>query len=371
MINTNNLIKESILLAGSLLKELTNNSDFDNKLKLAFGDNIETDLLKKTWIVGDFNFPEIEIVNSSEINYANGAYAKATNKIYLAQEFLLANINNLDAVTDVVLEEYGHYIDSQLNDVDTPGDEGAIFAALVRGEELNKSELQQLRNEDDSAVVVLEGESVAIEQNETGTTIRVNVASDGTQANGESSISWAEISADGTYIIFSSLADNLVENDTNGKEDVFVHNRQTGVTERVSVASDDSEGNAESDYYTPGSPISEDGRYIIFHSLADNLVENDTNNTRDIFVHDRQTGVTERVSVSSNGTQANEESHWGSISADGKYAIFFSYADNLVENDTNGMGDIFLRDIQTGITERVSVKSDGTQTNNNSFERKL
>lgn len=164
MLNIDNVIEEAILLAGSLLKELTNDLDFENKLKLAFGNDIETDVLKETLGRGQLDFPDIEIVNSADINNANGAYAKATNKIYLAQEFLSVNRNNINEIASVILEEYGHFADSQLNNTDAPGDEGAIFAALVRGKELNKSELQQLRHEDDTAVVVLDGKDVEIEQ---------------------------------------------------------------------------------------------------------------------------------------------------------------------------------------------------------------
>ena len=166
MLNSNNLIQKSTLLAGSLIKELTSDINFENKLKLSFGNDIQTDILKETWKLGQFDFPEVEIVSSADINNANGAYAKATNKIYLAQEFLYVNRNNTSAIVSVILEEYGHYLDSKLNTTDTPGDEGAIFAAVVQGEELSNSELQHLKQEDDTAVVVLDGESVAIEKND-------------------------------------------------------------------------------------------------------------------------------------------------------------------------------------------------------------
>lgn len=86
------------------------------------------------------------------------------DKIYLAKEFLLANESDTEAIAKVIIEEYGHYIDSQINSSDTPGDEGAIFAALVLGEELGEDRLQKLKEEDDSAVVTIDGEKVAIEQ---------------------------------------------------------------------------------------------------------------------------------------------------------------------------------------------------------------
>ena len=130
-------------------------------------------------------------------------------------------------------------------------------------------------------------------------------------------------------------------------------------TERVSVDSLGTAGNSFS-YY---ASISSDGRHVAFESMASNLVPGDTNLVRDIFVHDRQTGVTDRVSVDSLGTQGNEISWSSSISTDGRYVAFCSDASNLVPGDTNGAADIFVHDRQTSVTERVSVDSLGTQGN--------
>jgi hypothetical protein len=172
----------------------------------------------------------------------------------------------------------------------------------------------------------------------TGTTTRVSVASDGTQGDG-GSLS-ATISADGRYVAFWSVAGNLVSGDTNGKRDVFVHDRQTGQTTRVSVASDGGQGNSSSQ----DSSISADGRYVAFDSNAHNLVPDDTNYSYDVFVHDCQTGQTSRVSVASDGTQGNRYSTDPSISADGRHVAFDSRASNLVPGDTNENEDIFVHD---------------------------
>ncbi len=203
----------------------------------------------------------------------------------------------------------------------------------------------------------------------TGQTTRVSVASDGTQGNRDS---WSpSISADGRYVAFYSYASNLVSNDTNDYcslpthcADVFVHDRVTGQTTRVSVASDGTQGNSRSDFPS----ISADGRYVAFESVASNLVGNDTNNKDDIFVHDRVTGQTTRVSIASDGTQGNDLSSYSSISGDGRYVAFSSNANNLVSNDTNNIGDTFVHDRMTGQTTRVSVASDGSQGNRGSFE---
>jgi hypothetical protein len=201
-------------------------------------------------------------------------------------------------------------------------------------------------------------DDIFIYDRQSGQIKRVSVASDGSQSNNSS---WySSISAEGRYVAFSSLASNLVSGDTNGAEDVFVHDRQNGQTERISVASDGSEANNHSDYPS----ISADGRYVAFESRASNLVSGDTNGAEDVFIHDRQSGQTERVSVASDGTQGNN--YWSiypSISFDGRYVAFASNASNLVNGDTNGNVDVFVHDRQSGQTERVSVASDGTQGN--------
>jgi len=199
---------------------------------------------------------------------------------------------------------------------------------------------------------------IFVHDRQTGSTARVSLASDGSQGNESSG--GPSISADGRYVAFSSTASNLVSGDTNGDVDIFVHDRQTGVTKRVSLASDGSQGNSGS--FAP-STISADGRYVAFYSGASNLVSGDTNGYSDVFVHDRQTGSTARVSLASDGSQGNDGSWSPSISADGRYVAFVSNASNLVSGDTNENWEVFVHDRQTGSTQRVSVASDGSQGN--------
>ncbi len=199
---------------------------------------------------------------------------------------------------------------------------------------------------------------------QTGQTTRVSVNSSGQEANDASS--QAAIAADGHYVAFLSWADNLVSDDTNNNSDIFVHDRQTGQTTRVSVSSTGQEGDGRS--YEPA--ISADGRYVAFVSHATNLVNGDTNGYDDVFVHNRDTGETTRVSIGPGGAQANN--HCGefgapAISADGRYVAFASRATTLVISDTNGAtADVFLRDRDTGETTIVSVNSAGQQGNSDS-----
>ena len=198
----------------------------------------------------------------------------------------------------------------------------------------------------------------------TGTTERVSVSTGGAQGDGDSSYGYTpSISADGRYVAFSSLATTLVAGDVNGFADVFVHDRQTGTTELVSVATGGAQGNNDS----VAPSISGDGRYVAFESLASNLVGGDTNGTWDVFVRDRLTGTTERASVATGGTQAAGGNYWPAISSDGRYVAFQSYAANLVTGDTNGFADVFVRDRVAGTTERESVSTGGAQGDNVTF----
>ncbi|MCP4770621.1 MAG: calcium-binding protein [Planctomycetes bacterium] len=189
----------------------------------------------------------------------------------------------------------------------------------------------------------------------TGTPVRVSLDSTGAEANGDSRK--PDMSADGQIIVFHSYASNLVANDTNGLADIFAHDRLSGITTRVSVSSSGAQGNSSSSECA----ISGDGRYVVFASNSSNLVSGDTNGINDVFLHDRQTGNTSRVSVDSSGTEANHSSGQPVISADGTTIGFASDASNLVANDTNGNYDIFVHEPATGQTNRVSLKSGGAQ----------
>ena len=199
-------------------------------------------------------------------------------------------------------------------------------------------------------------EDIFLRDTQSGQTTRISVGSGGTQADGGSF--YPAISADGRFIAFMSDATNLVSGDTNGLTDIFLYDRQTGTTTRVSVSSNGQQADNISDSYVS---ISGDGRFVTFNSEATNLVDGDTNGLSDVFVHDRQIGLTERVSLDSNDAQANAGSFNPAISADGRFVAFSSSATNLVSADTNSHSDIFVRDRQTGVTTRISVNSSGVE----------
>jgi Ca2+-binding RTX toxin-like protein len=195
------------------------------------------------------------------------------------------------------------------------------------------------------------------------TTTRVSFDSAGNQGNRSSYT--PSISADGRFVAFYSGASNIVPGDTNNRDDIFVRDRLTNTTTRVSVDSAGNQDNGTSFFYAPS--ISADGRFVAFYSQASNLVPGDTNNTFDIFVRDTLTNTTTRVSVDSAGNQANRKSEGASISADGRFVAFQSDASNIVPGDTNIRRDIFVRDTLTNTTTGVSVDSAGNPANNGSY----
>lgn len=198
-----------------------------------------------------------------------------------------------------------------------------------------------------------------------GTLERVSISNTEVQGNGESHNGVA-MSPDGRFLAFWSDSTNLVPGDTNNRGDIFVRDRLEGTTQRVSVGS----GGVQADATSSDTAISGDGRFIAFKSYATNLAGLDHSAAQfsDIYVHDRETGQTERVSVSSDGEDGIVNSYRPAISGDGRYVAFDSEATNLVPADTNGFGhDVFVHDRATGRTEQVSVNSAGIQANDSSY----
>jgi hypothetical protein len=252
-----------------------------------------------------------------------------------------------------------------------------------------------------------------------GTTERVSLTSAGTQANGGSFN--ADTSATGQYVVFMSFATDLVAGDSNGLTDVFIRDRTNGTTQLISIGLAGAGGNGISGY----PRISPDGELVVFRSIADNLVANDTNGVYDCFIQNVATGArtrlltstgdefnadceeavisngtrrvaleseatnivpgdtngtsdifvvtgsnnsVQRVSVSSGGVEGNGNSLQPSVSDSGLFIAFTSFANNLVLSDTNNVADIFVHNLATGNTRRVSVTSSGEAANGQSIQ---
>lgn len=190
-------------------------------------------------------------------------------------------------------------------------------------------------------------------------------ANPGVPSNGDSSA--PDISRDGRYVAFESFATNLYtsESSTNSVSDIFLHDSSTGVIEKISLSSQEHEGNAGS--YLPS--VSADGRYVAFHSAATNLVTTDTNAKDDVFLRDRTLGTTSRISVSSQGAQGNGHSSHADLDDSGRLITYQSLATNLVANDSNGVSDVFVRKEGQGSgTTRVSLTGTATQGNGRATE---
>ena len=204
------------------------------------------------------------------------------------------------------------------------------------------------------AVAALSIASSAVAQQ----TQRISVGYDGSEANGRSY--FPVISGNGRYVSYLSEANNLVANDLNGVGDVFLWDRRTGTTSRVSLG----EGGVESNGESSAGAISRSGRYLAFETTATNIVAADGDPQQDVILLDRNSGSLELISVAIGGGGSNAACYATFVSDNGRYVIFESTASNLVENDLNGERDVFLRDRRRGVTERISVSSAGVEADN-------
>jgi len=199
----------------------------------------------------------------------------------------------------------------------------------------------------------------------TGITSPLTRTTDGGMPDGSSYD--PSLSGDGRYVAFRSVATNLVAGDTNQRSDVFVTDTATGAITRESVST----SGTEADHHSFAPAISADGRYLAFESFAGNLVTGDLNRRSDVFRRHRQSGRMERVSVAFQDPEADQSSYSSSISADGRFVAFDSWASNLTGDDRNRWSDVFVRDMVLDVTTLVSVGRDGAKADNSSFNPSL
>ena len=198
---------------------------------------------------------------------------------------------------------------------------------------------------------------------------RVSVSSSGAEADGPA-VGLPMLNADGRFAVFASHATNLVPGDTNDEADLFVRDRATGVTTRINVDAKGAQAEEGVEYvyrYPNGRTISADGRFVTFASYASTLVPGDPPDpvpTTHAYVVDRDTGTVERVSVNAEGQPGDGDSYQPSLSADGRFVSFTSGATNLVPGDYGADGDVFVRDRSLGRTERASAWSSGAESTN-------
>lgn len=195
--------------------------------------------------------------------------------------------------------------------------------------------------------------AVAVELRSPALVERTSVGVSGEDS--DSSSGRPDMSADGRFVAFDSYAGNIVAGDVNGQQDVFVRDRRTGVTGLVSVASDGTQG----DRFSSNPSVSGDGRFVAFESSASNLVAGDSGTSGDVFLHDRETGSTVRLSQTPAGATPNGMSSDPVVSADGRFVAFSSWASDLVAGDVNGVGDVFVYDVAAGTLALGSLGAGG------------
>lgn len=200
-----------------------------------------------------------------------------------------------------------------------------------------------------------EFQDVFLHDRATGVTRLVSLTPAGASGNGPSVA--PHLSADGRVLVFVSAAPDLVEGDGNGALDVFVTEVGSGVIQRVTRGH--AGGDADGPSHQPR--VSADGRYVVFSSTATNLVAGDTNGTSDVFLFDRVSGATELLTRGADGSGANGPSNAPDVSADGSVVVFHSGASNLGPADENGRRDVYRLDRGSGEITRVSIPGDGIE----------
>jgi subtilisin family serine protease/Tol biopolymer transport system component len=266
----------------------------------------------------------------------------------------LPELDAVGAVVEATLPPPGFVLISRDPD-GTPADRNAE-EARVSGDgryTVFVSESDRLVAEGDTNFV----RDVFLRDRDTGVVRRISDASPLHQANADSR--GPSIAADGRRVAFESRATNLVPGDDNGVEDVFVRDLVSGGLRRVSESAAGRPANRGSD----SAFLAAGGRFVAFTSAADNLVAGDDNGARDVFVKDLESGAVECASRSRVGVFGEAESGGGVLSADGRYVVFTSFAGNLVDRDGNAFADVYLLDRLTGEIELVSANAKGLAGN--------
>ena len=330
-------------------------------------DNYNTDIFIRDFVENTISL--VSVGNGSVVANGNSQNADISG----GGRYVVFESNADNLVPENVLEDSGGYNDIFFKDLETNTTQRISLA--YNGYQANDDSYDpQISN--NGRYVVFESDADNLVPDDTigntdifirdlfeGTIERVSLTADNTETYSNSYN--PSVSADGRYVVFESSGSDFAANDTNGyyNTDIFVRDLVEDTTQTVSMAIDGFSGNSSSD----DASISTNGRYVVFESNADNLVLDDTNNRTDIFVRDLIGGTTRRVSVAGDGfdTQANDNSYNASISANGRYVFFESFADNLISGDTNGSSDIFVRDLVNGTTERVSVTNDPEESQGN------
>ena len=329
----------------------------------AFGSDVDEKVLAQwvqPWGQGDFSgLPAIEIRSDSELNGALGVYAAATDMIYLNQEFI-ASAPQAQIVA-VLLEEIGHGLDARINAVDAPGDEGAIFAALVLGETLSAPQLQKLKQEDDSATIVIDGRVLSVEQ----ATVPVNslslIQQIGSDIDGE--LAFEQL---GTSVALSSngsvVAIGARDKDGNGSNSghVRLYENISGTWQQIGS---DIDGEAEGNLSGESVSLSADGSVV---AIGAHRNDDNGSNSGHVRLYENNGGTWQQIGRDIDGETAGDLSGFSvSLSADGSVIAI-----GAIFNDGNGdsSGHVRLYQVgQRGVEDTPIATDDTGFTANNKF----
>jgi|GEM_PF-1954921 len=302
-----------------------------------------------------------------------------------AQSLIDVTLGAGAAVSDILLRMKAAAGAARSNDL-TPGQRGALQASydalrsqidqILAASQFNGANLSVTGGSDIDVVMSDQASAGSLQQIRTANTLvqlggpmRISTDANGQQATGGDSVT-PVFMPDSRSVIFHSEASNLVPSDTNGVRDTFLKDIVTGAISRISV--NGSGGQQTGASSTGIVSMSDDGRYVMFSSAAGNLVSGDTNGVSDVFIRDLASGAVSRVTTTASGGQANGASAQGAFSADDRQLIVFqSFATDLVTGDTNGRSDIFLKDLQTGAITRLSTTSAGDEATGHSYYPQL
>ncbi len=158
------IVSQAESLVRQWLENFASSPNFSVTMGDVFG-KTDVTFLQQQWQSGAVEFPEIEILSKEELKGAFGGFARSNYTIYLAREFLRKNANNIPLVAKILLQELGHAIEANLSpEEENIGDEGEFFAAVVTNKHLTNEEIKRIKTEDDSTVILVDGEPILIEQ---------------------------------------------------------------------------------------------------------------------------------------------------------------------------------------------------------------
>ena len=354
---TSTILNNAIASSQELLTQYSLSEQLLGDLTTAFGTEYNSEAAQELitqWQTGEFGaFPEFEIRSAEEINGANGAYSADTNKIYISEEYLLANANDVKAVSDLILEEYGHFVDASINSVDAAGDEGAIFSGLVQGETFTDAELQQLQLENDQAVITLDGQEIAIEQREASV---IRLREDFNIKGDETNLHVGDFNGDGRDDILRQEKGGADNDNRNTAQILFADDNGGFFTRnRVTLREDFSLKGDETNLHV--GDFNGDGRDDILRQEKGRL-DDDNSRTADILFADSNGGfftrnrVTLREDFSLKGDETNL--HVGDFNGDGRDDILRQEKGRL-DNDNSRTADILFADSNGGFFTRNRV----------------